>query len=33
MKGWKKPKPRFVRGVMAKYVSRVVSASLGATTT
>lgn len=33
LKGWKKPKARFERGVMAKYVSRVVSASLGATTT
>ena len=33
LKGWKKPKPRFERGVMAKYTSRVVSAALGATTT
>ena len=31
--GWKAPKPLFQRGVMAKYASRVVSASLGATTT
>ena len=33
LKKWKAPKPRFERGVMAKYASRVVSASLGATTT
>ena len=33
LKGWKAPRPHFRRGVMAKYASRVVSASLGATTT
>ena len=33
LKGWKAPTPHFRRGVMAKYASRVVSASLGATTT
>jgi len=33
LKGWKAPRPHFGRGVMAKYASRVVSASLGATTT
>ena len=33
LKGWKAPGPHFRRGVMAKYASRVVSASLGATTT
>ena len=33
LKGWKAPTPHFGRGVMAKYASRVVSASLGATTT
>ena len=33
LKGWKAPKPRFLRGVMAKYAARVASASLGATTT
>jgi dihydroxy-acid dehydratase len=30
---WTPPEPRFERGVMAKFASRVVSASLGATTT
>ena len=29
---WERPKPRFQRGVMAKYAERVASASLGATT-
>ena len=33
LKGWKAPRPHFLRGVMAKYASRVASASLGATTT
>jgi dihydroxy-acid dehydratase len=32
LKKWKTPKPRFERGVMAKYAERVASASLGATT-
>ena len=30
--GWKKPKPRYTRGVLAKYVSAVTSPSLGAVT-
>jgi len=29
---WKKPKPRYTRGVLAKYASAVTSASLGAVT-
>ena len=29
---WKKPKPRYTRGVLAKYASHVSSASLGAVT-
>ncbi len=33
LKKWRAPKPRFERGVMAKYAERVASASLGATTT
>ena len=33
LKSWKAPKPRFARGVMAKYADRVASAALGATTT
>jgi dihydroxy-acid dehydratase len=32
LKKWKAPKPRFVRGVMAKYAERVASAAVGATT-
>ena len=32
LKKWKAPKPRFQRGVMAKYAERVASAALGATT-
>jgi dihydroxy-acid dehydratase len=31
-KGWKAPKPRYTRGVLAKYASAVTSASLGAVT-
>jgi dihydroxy-acid dehydratase len=31
-KGWKVPKPRYTRGVLAKYASAVTSASLGAVT-
>jgi dihydroxy-acid dehydratase len=31
-KAWKKPKPRYTRGVLAKYASHVSSASLGAVT-
>ena len=33
LKKWKAPRPRFERGVMAKYAARVASASLGAITT
>jgi dihydroxy-acid dehydratase len=33
LKKFKKPKPRFERGVMAKYAERVTSAAQGATTT
>jgi dihydroxy-acid dehydratase len=29
---WKKPKPRYTKGVLAKYASHVSSASLGAVT-
>ncbi|MEO6907204.1 MAG: dihydroxy-acid dehydratase, partial [Abditibacteriaceae bacterium] len=29
---WKKPKPRYTRGVLAKYASTVVSAAEGAVT-
>jgi dihydroxy-acid dehydratase len=32
LKKWKAPKPRFQRGVMAKYAERVSSAAVGATT-
>jgi len=32
LKAWKQPKPRYVRGVLAKYASQVKSASLGAVT-
>ena len=31
-KAWKAPKPRYMRGVLAKYASHVTSASLGAVT-
>jgi dihydroxy-acid dehydratase len=31
-KSWKAPKPRYMRGVLAKYASAVTSASLGAVT-
>ena len=31
-KGWKKPAPRYTRGVLAKYAAHVTSASLGAVT-
>jgi dihydroxy-acid dehydratase len=31
-KAWKPPRPRYVRGVLAKYASTVTSASLGAVT-
>ena len=31
-KKWKQPKPRYTRGVMAKYMRQVSSASLGAVT-
>ena len=31
-KAWKAPKPRYTRGVLAKYASHVMSASLGAVT-
>jgi dihydroxy-acid dehydratase len=31
-KAWKLPKPRYTRGVLAKYASAVSSASLGAVT-
>jgi dihydroxy-acid dehydratase len=29
---WKKPAPRYIRGVLAKYAAHVTSASLGAVT-
>ena len=32
LKAWKSPKPRYTRGVLAKYASAVTSASLGAVT-
>ena len=32
LKNWKAPKPRYTRGVLAKYASAVTSASLGAVT-
>ena len=32
MKSWKKPEPRYTRGVLAKYASTVSSASEGAVT-
>ena len=32
LKAWKKPKPRYTRGVLAKYASHVASASEGAVT-
>ena len=32
LKAWKPPKPRYTRGVLAKYASAVTSASLGAVT-
>jgi dihydroxy-acid dehydratase len=32
LKAWKAPKPRYIRGVLAKYASTVSSASLGAVT-
>ena len=32
MKTWKKPAPRYTRGVLAKYAAHVTSASLGAVT-
>jgi dihydroxy-acid dehydratase len=31
-KAWKKPTPRYTRGVLAKYAAHVTSASLGAVT-
>ena len=31
-KSWKKPAPRYTRGVLAKYAAHVTSASLGAVT-
>jgi dihydroxy-acid dehydratase len=31
-KKWKAPKPRYTRGVLAKYAAHVTSASLGAIT-
>ena len=31
-KAWKKPEPRYTRGVLAKYAAHVTSASLGAVT-
>jgi dihydroxy-acid dehydratase len=31
-KAWKKPVPRYTRGVLAKYAAHVTSASLGAVT-
>ena len=32
LKAWKAPRPRYTRGVLAKYASAVTSASLGAVT-
>ena len=32
LKRWKRPKPRYTRGVLAKYAATVASASLGAVT-
>jgi dihydroxy-acid dehydratase len=32
LKGWKRPKPRYRRGVLAKYAAHVTTASLGAVT-
>jgi dihydroxy-acid dehydratase len=32
LKKWKQPKPRYTRGVLAKYARHVSSASLGAVT-
>ena len=32
LKKWKQPKPRYVKGVLAKYAAQVSSASLGAVT-
>ena len=32
LKSWKRPKPRYTRGVLAKYAKQVTSASLGAVT-
>jgi dihydroxy-acid dehydratase len=32
LKAWKKPKPRYTKGVLAKYASQVKSASVGAVT-
>ena len=32
LKGWKQPKPRYTRGVLAKYAKLVNSAHLGAVT-
>jgi dihydroxy-acid dehydratase len=31
-KAWKKPAPRYTRGVLAKYAAHVTSASFGAVT-
>ena len=31
-KAWRKPAPRYTRGVLAKYAAHVTSASLGAVT-
>jgi len=31
-KAWRKPRPRYIKGVLAKYASAVTSASLGAVT-
>jgi dihydroxy-acid dehydratase len=32
LKKWKQPKPRYAKGVLAKYAAQVTSASLGAVT-
>jgi dihydroxy-acid dehydratase len=32
LKKWKQPKPRYTKGVLAKYAAQVSSASLGAVT-
>jgi dihydroxy-acid dehydratase len=32
LKAWKQPKPRYVKGVLAKYANQVKSASVGAVT-